>query len=148
VAGGAHPRSHPFLEGHGTQVWKPVTTIGRANPQIAGSRPCGVHARRRAWARLTRRQPPHARARALPETNPGSEWPQPGYFIAILERVAKNPMKIGAQTRSNAWLKRHGTQVWKPASRSSACQQQAGKPALRRWNAVVSAEELLRAYSA
>jgi hypothetical protein len=22
-------------------------------------------------------------------------------------------MKIGAQARSNAWLKRHGTQVWK-----------------------------------
>ena len=35
----------------------------------------GVHARRRAWARLTRRQPPHARARALPET--GSAWPSP-----------------------------------------------------------------------
>ena len=52
-----------------------ATTIGRANPKIAGSRPCGIHARRRAWARLTRRQPPHARARALPETNPGSEWP-------------------------------------------------------------------------
>ena len=50
-------------------------TIGRANPKIAGSRPGGVHARRRAWARLTRRQPPHARARALPEPNPGSEWP-------------------------------------------------------------------------
>jgi len=26
-----------------------------------------MHARRRAWARLTRRQPPHARAMALPE---------------------------------------------------------------------------------
>ena len=72
-----HPRSNPFLEGHGTRVWKTVTTIGRANPKIAGSRPGGVHARRRAWARFTRRQPPHARARALPETNPGSEWPQP-----------------------------------------------------------------------
>ena len=35
--------------------------------------------------------------------------------IAILERDAKNPMKRGAQTRSNAWLKRRGTQVWKPA---------------------------------
>jgi len=34
-------------------------------------------------------------------------------------------MKRGAQTRSNAWLKRHGTQVWKPAIR------QAGKPALQ-----------------
>ena len=62
--------------------------------------------------------------------------------IAILERDAKNPMKRGAQTRSNAWLKRRGTQVWKPAIR------QAGKPALPRWNTAVSAEELLRAYSA
>jgi len=58
----------------------------------------------------------------------------PGYFIAILERGGKNPMKSGAQTGSNAWLKRHGTQVWKPA--------------LPRWNTAVSAEELLRAYSA
>jgi hypothetical protein len=34
----------------------------------------------RAKARVgavDRRQPPHAGARALPETNPGSEWPQP-----------------------------------------------------------------------
>ena len=54
-----------------------ATTIGRANPKIAGSRPCGSHARGRAWARLTRRHPPHARARALPEPNPGSEWPWP-----------------------------------------------------------------------
>jgi len=54
--------------------------------------------------------------------------------ISILERVAKNPMKRGAQTRSNAWLKRRGTQVWKPA--------------IRRWDAAVSAEELLRAFSA
>jgi hypothetical protein len=51
-------------------------------------------------------------------------------FIAIWERVAKNPMKRGAQTRANAWLKRHGTQVWKPAIR------QAGKPALQ-WFAMV-----------
>ena len=51
-------------------------------------------------------------------------------------------MKIGAQTRSNGWLKRHGTQVWKPAIR------QAGKPALRRWNPAESTEEMLRAYSA
>jgi hypothetical protein len=53
-----------------------------------------------------------------------------GYFIAILESVAKNPVKKGAQTRSKAWLKRHGTQVWKPAIR------QAGKPALQ-WFAMV-----------
>ena len=39
-----------------------------AAPQVVGSRQCGIHARRRAWARLTRRQPPHARARALPGT--------------------------------------------------------------------------------
>jgi len=64
------------LRGCDTAGWEAcATTIGRANPKIAGSRPCGIHARRRAWARLTRRQPPHARARALPETNPGSEWP-------------------------------------------------------------------------
>ena len=39
-----------------------ATTICRAISKIAGFRPCGVH------ARLTRRQPPHARARALPGT--------------------------------------------------------------------------------
>jgi hypothetical protein len=33
--------------------------------------------------------------------------------------------KLNPQTRSNARLKRHGTQVWKPAIR------QAGKPALQ-----------------
>jgi len=38
----------------------------------------GVHARRRAWARWTRRQPPHARARALPETNPYTNVPAVG----------------------------------------------------------------------
>ena len=54
-----------------------ATTIGRANPKIAGSRPGGIHARRRAWARLTRRQPPHARARALPETNPAATGRSP-----------------------------------------------------------------------
>ena len=42
-------------------------------PQNCGLPPCGSHARRRAGARLTRRQPPHAGARALPETNPGRE---------------------------------------------------------------------------
>jgi len=62
-----------------------ATTIGRANPKIAGSRPCGIHARRRAWARLTRRQPPHARARALPETNPAANGCSP-----IPLEIAKN----------------------------------------------------------
>jgi hypothetical protein len=50
-----------LMKGHGTQVWKPATTI--------------FHARRRAWARLTRRQTPHARARALLVTDPGIELP-------------------------------------------------------------------------
>ena len=67
------------------EVW--ATTIGRANPKIAGSRPGGVHARRRAWARLTRRQPPHARARALPETNPSANGRSP-----IPLEIAKNPI--------------------------------------------------------
>ena len=62
-----------------------ATTIGRANPNIAGFRPGGIHARRRAWARLTRRQPPHARARALPETNPAANGRSP-----IPLEIAKN----------------------------------------------------------
>jgi len=69
-------------------------------------------------------------------------------FHSHLDRDVNIPMKRGVSTSSDASLKSHGTQVWKPASRSSACQQQAGKPALRRWDAAVSAEELLRAYSA
>ena len=64
-------------------------------------------------------------------------------FHSHLGRVAKNAMKRGAQARSNAWLKRHGAQVWKPVAI-----QQAGKPALRRGNAAVLAKELLRAFSA
>jgi hypothetical protein len=66
-----------------------ATTIGRANPKIAGSRPGGVHARRRAWARLTRRQPPHARARALPKTNPAANGRSP--FPLLMAKNPENP---------------------------------------------------------
>ena len=65
-----------------------ATTIGRANPKIAGSRPCGIHARRRAWGRLTGRQPPHARARALRETNPAANGRGP-----IPLEIAKNRLR-------------------------------------------------------
>jgi hypothetical protein len=55
-----------------------ATTIGRANPQIAGFRPGGgPRAEARVGAVDEASTAPHARARALPETNPGSEWPQP-----------------------------------------------------------------------
>jgi hypothetical protein len=66
-----------------------ATTICRANPKIAGSRPGGVHARRRAWARLTRRQPPHARARALPKTNPAANGRSP--FPLLMAKNPENP---------------------------------------------------------
>ena len=84
VACGAQPRSHPFLEDHGT--WETgATTIGRAHPKIAGSRPGGVHARRRAWARLTRRQPPHARRVRSPRPTPAANGHSP-----IPLEIAKN----------------------------------------------------------
>ena len=52
-------------------------------------------------------------------------------FHSHFGKSRENPMKRGALlTRANAWLKRHGTQVWKPAIR------QAGKPALQ-WFAMV-----------
>ena len=49
----------------------------------------GVHARRRAWARWTRRQPPHARARALPKTNPAANGRSP--FPLLMAKNPENP---------------------------------------------------------
>ena len=53
-------------------------------------------------------------------------------FSGILSPNRRKPVACGAHPRSNPFLEGHGTQVWKPASRSSAGQQQAGKPARRR----------------
>jgi hypothetical protein len=51
-------------------------------------------------------------------------WTLARLFHSNLERDAQNPMNRWAQSGSNAFLKDHGTQVWKPAIR------QAWKPAL------------------
>ena len=69
--------------------WKPVPPRRRQTPHAVGHGGglpvMRAHARRRAWARLTRRQPPHARARALPETNPATSGRSP-----IPLKTAKN----------------------------------------------------------
>ena len=65
-------------------------------PKIDGSWSCGVHARRRAWARLTRRQPPHARARALPGTNAGRR----AYTFAS---AFARPRHAGLETCTAGW---------------------------------------------
>ena len=53
-------------------------------------------------------------------------------FSGILRPKRRQPVACGAHPRSHPFLEGHGTQVWKPASRSLAGQPQAGKPARRR----------------
>jgi len=55
------------------------------------------------------------------------------WFLAVFSGIRGGSQWLaGGHTRSHPFLKGHGTEVWKPASRSSAWPQQAWKPALRR----------------
>ena len=96
MACGAHPRSHPFLKGHGTQVGKP------ALQRLAGLIPkCGFPARRdpRAEARVGAVDEASTAARegaCAPRDQPSSEWCSP-----IPREIAKNqPASQGRETLS------------------------------------------------
>jgi len=63
---------------------------------------CGIHARKREWVRLTRRQPPHEGACA-PETDPGSEWSQPD-SAENCEKTFRAGPAYGAARSPDIWL--------------------------------------------
>jgi len=98
VACGAQPRSHPFLEDHGTPVWKP------AGRRLAGLIPNrGFPARRgpRAEARVGAVDEASTAARegaCAPRDQPGSEWGGPIPLEIAKNRIFHGNLETDAKT--------------------------------------------------
>jgi len=128
-----------------------ATTIGRANPKIAGSRPGGGHARWRAWARLTRR---HGRSPIPLEIAKNheleykamirnmlrdSEKPKPGSFnekqrgFAVFDWQRRHAAPLGLDVDWERRQKKAGVPPDTPARSHPILPPATVQPGLRSW---------------